>query len=123
VKRFFAGVVTTIALVALVVAGLLLFTDLRVTDQSPSEEASRALLEDGQQVLRCCGKPPSIPVPNVVGITGGAGRKALTSIGLKPHFILGQPGPVGGQVIDAQHPDPGTRASHGARVTLFINGE
>jgi hypothetical protein len=49
VKEYFVGGVVALALAVAVVAALLLFTDLRVTDQSVKEVATSLLLEGTDQ--------------------------------------------------------------------------
>jgi len=121
-KRFLAGTVTGIALAALIGAALLLFTDLRVTDQSVREEISHALL-DGQGVFPCCGKRPSVSVPNVVGSSAEAARTALKDDGLETRFVAPGPGPATGLVVGAQDPSAGTLASPGSTISLYLRGE
>jgi hypothetical protein len=127
VRRYVIGAVAGIGLAALIVGALLLFTDLRVTDQSPSEEAAQLLVEDGQSVQRCCGKPLSVTVPDVVGRTVHDAKEALKGEGLQIRFEsprLGKDKALGPRaVVSGQNPQGGTRASRGLTVTLFIHPE
>lgn len=121
VKRFLGGTVAGIALAALVAVALLLLTGLRVTDQSVKEEIAHSLL-GAQAVVRCCGRPPSVSVPNLIGMSTSAARSVLNNDELKTRLVTPRRGSASGGpnlVVQAQNPSAGTLASPGRTVTLY----
>ena len=116
-KQYFVGGAVALALAAVVVAALLLFTDLRVTDQSAKEEATALFLEGTDQA----------EVPDVRGtpipVAGDAIRKAgfhpLLGRGIAPFSThLHRPPPF----VHGQSPPAGTIAKIGSTATLYVRG-
>jgi beta-lactam-binding protein with PASTA domain len=121
VKQYFVGAVVGLAVAAVVAAALLLFTDLRVTDQSPEQEAANLLVGNGQEVVRCCGKPPSVDIPDLTGTSLSDARASLEQLGLRVHLLRPKPGPISSSSpVVNQQPSPGALASPGSKITLVI---
>ena len=106
-----------LALAAVVVGALLLFTDLRVTDRSVKEEA--------MSVLRV---GTAAKVPNVRGTPIPAAGDAIRNAGLHP--VLGRgigpfmqhlhrPPPL----VQGEKPPAGTTVRIGSTVTLYFKGK
>jgi beta-lactam-binding protein with PASTA domain len=118
VKQYFVGGVVAVALAVAVVAALLLFTDLRVTDQSVKEEATSLLLEATHQAQ----------VPDLRGTPIPAAGDAIRDTGLRP--LLGHRGldslslhlQKQPPLVQGQKPPPGTVVKIGSTVTLYIKG-
>jgi hypothetical protein len=115
VKQYFIGGGVALALTAAVVAALLLFTDLRMTDQSAKEEAAALFLEGTDQA----------EVPDVRGTPIPAAGDALRNAGFHPLLghrgldpftrHLNKPTPL----VQGQKPPAGTVAKIGSTVTLY----
>jgi beta-lactam-binding protein with PASTA domain len=118
VKQYFVGGALALALAAVVVAGLLLFTDLRVTDQSAKEEATALFLEGTDQA----------EVPDVRGTPIPAAGDAIRNAGFHP--LLGRRGlaPFSAHLhkppplVQGQKPPAGTIAKIGSTVTMYVTG-
>jgi PASTA domain len=118
-RQYLIGGITALALAAVIVAALLLFTDLRVTDQSAKDEATSLFLEGTDQAQ----------VPDVRGSSIPAAGKAMRNAGFHPllgHRGLAQvmahlhrPPPL----VQGQDPPAGTILQIGNSVTLYIRGK
>jgi beta-lactam-binding protein with PASTA domain len=114
--KYFVGGIVTLALAAVVVAALLLFTDLRVTDQSAKDEATSLFLEGTDQAQ----------VPDVRGSSIPAAGEAMRNAGFHPllgHRGIAQvmshlhkPPPL----VHGQDPPAGTTLKIGSTVTLYL---
>jgi beta-lactam-binding protein with PASTA domain len=119
VKQYFVGGAVALALAAVVVAALLLFTDLRVTEQSAKEEATSLFLEGTDQAQ----------VPDVRGTPIRAAGDALRNAGFHP--LLGRRGlaPVMAHLrkppplVQGQEPPAGTTAKIGSTVTMYVTAK
>jgi serine/threonine-protein kinase len=80
------------------------------------------LLEKGKTVTITVGKAPKqVEVPNVVGMTEGEARTAITDAGLKVGNVSPQPDPApAGQVID-QNPPANQTVNKGSTVDLVVS--
>jgi hypothetical protein len=118
VKQYFVGGAVALAVAAVVVAGLLLFTDLRVTDQSAKEEATSLFFEGTDQAQ----------VPDVRGTPIPAAGEAIRNAGFHP--LLGRRGmaPFAAHLnkpppfVQGQKPPAGTVLKIGSTVTMYVAG-
>jgi serine/threonine-protein kinase len=90
-----------------------------VIKQSPDPGT---LLEKGKTVTITVGKAPKqVDVPNVVGMTEGDARTAITDAGLKVGNVSPQPDPAPAGEVIGQTPLAGQTVNKGSPVDLLIS--